>query len=135
MNTKRLVISLLAVFAFIFLSDMLIHGGILESAYKSTASLWRPEAEMQSYMVWMFMAQFLMSLAFVLIFPFGYQGKGWTEGIRFGFYVGLICASNVLIQYAVTPLTMNIALAWIAAGFFQAMCVGVICATLQRKLA
>jgi len=47
MNRKRLVLAIVAAFAGIWVTDFLIHGVWLANTYKATASLWRPEAEMQ----------------------------------------------------------------------------------------
>ncbi len=52
MNTKRWVIAGLAVFVVFAVIEMIVHGALLEGMYKQTASVWRPEADMQRLM-WM----------------------------------------------------------------------------------
>ncbi len=46
MNTQRLFIAIITGFVFIFATDFVIHAVWLDSDYKATASLWRPESEM-----------------------------------------------------------------------------------------
>jgi len=60
----------------------LLHVLLLQDAYKSTAALWRPEAEMQSYMGLMFLTQIIFASGFSVRFTRKYEGKGIGEGIR-----------------------------------------------------
>ena len=72
MKPTRLILAVVAVFVGVWLTDFLIHGVWLQSTYKETASLWRPEAEMQSHMGWLFLGQFVLSVVFVVIWSKGF---------------------------------------------------------------
>ncbi|MEO5719904.1 MAG: hypothetical protein ABIR71_00355, partial [Chthoniobacterales bacterium] len=104
MNIPRLLISLVAAFAFIFFSDFLIHGLWLADDYKATAELWRTEPEMQSRFGWMLFAQFLAALAFVVVWAKGFAGRSVGAGAMFGFFMGLALQSWAIIFYVVAPL-------------------------------
>ena len=51
----------------------------------STAALWRPEAETQSYMGLVFLTQIIFVSGFAVIFTRKYEGKGIGKGVRYGF--------------------------------------------------
>ena len=103
-NVKRLILSVIAMFVFIFASDFVIHSLLLGQTYKELAHLWRPEAELVSFMPWMMLGQLLIAKFYVLLFIRGYEGKGITEGLRFGLvFIGPYSVAPFLIQYAVIP--------------------------------
>ncbi|MCM0604631.1 MAG: hypothetical protein KA715_00925 [Xanthomonadaceae bacterium] len=132
-NTKRFWPTAGAVFAWIFLSDFIIHKLWLKSAYQKTASLWRPEAEMGQYMSWMMSGEFLTAFFLSFIFTKGYEGKGWQEGARYGAFMGLFSVSQMCMNYAVTPLPSTLFWSWVGAGMFQAIMAGVIASWVYKK--
>jgi hypothetical protein len=73
MNIKRLILAIVAAFVVLWVTDFLIHGIWMMPDYRATQSLWRPEAEMGSYMAWMLCAQLLFVITFVLV---------WAKGFR-----------------------------------------------------
>src|SRR5204863_845207 len=82
MNMKRLVLAIIAGFVVIWVTDFLIHGVWMMPDYRATQSLWRPEAEMQSYMAWMLGAQLLTVITFILVWT------RWADTARLGCAVG-----------------------------------------------
>src|SRR5690606_29362442 len=118
-NTKRLIITMFAVFVYIFISDFVIHGLILKETYMQTADLWRTEEEMKSFMIWMFLGQFIIAKFFTLIFVKGYENKGVAEGVRFGILMSGVSVGAMMIQYAVIPMTTDLIIAWIVLGILQ----------------
>ena len=64
------------------------HGKMMSEIYASTASLWRPEAEMRGDLIGLGL---LISAFFsTFIFMKGYEGAGMKEGIRFGIIMSLL---------------------------------------------
>lgn len=133
LNLKRLIPAIVAVYGFIFATDFCIHGIWLAQTYGATAHLWRPVAEMQSYMAFMMLGQFLVSAVPTIIFAKGYEGKGIAEGVRFGLLIGSIGAGYSFVQYAVFPLTCYLLGAWVFSGFAQAIGAGVLMSLIYRK--
>ena len=133
MNTKRLVISSIAVFIFIFIFEWLFHGMILADAYQATAQLWRTEADMQSHFYWMLLGQLLFAVMFCFIFTKGYQQKGLAEGARYGFYMALFISTTTLVMYAVTPYPGTLVTAWIIGGIVELVLAGMILAAIYRS--
>ncbi len=121
MKTKRLALSTVAIFVWVFVSDMIIHGKILGHAYKDTASLWRPEMEMKSYMPFLFVSQLIVSLAVSLLFGMGYAGAGKKGVWRLGAILSGFGIAQALMQYAVSPISQTIAIGWAVAAPVQAI--------------
>jgi hypothetical protein len=130
---KKHIIAVIATFIGMVATDMIIHGQCMQSVYLATANLWRTEEEMKSFMPFMFLGQFLISLAFAVIFSCGYKGRGVMEGVRYGLMIAVMIVGSYLIQYAVTPMTYEVLIPWIVAAPIQAVLLGVINALIWQK--
>jgi len=83
------------------------------------------------YVVLAFIAFF-----FTLIFSKGHEGKGVTEGLRYGFYVGMLVALPFAYgSYAVMPLPYSLALKWFLYGLIEYLIAGVAVALVFGKWA
>lgn len=126
MLSKKFLTTWIGIFVGILVTDFLIHGVLLKSAYQASAQLWRPEAEMQSYFSFMLLGQALVAWFFTWIFTQGYKGSGWIEGVRYGLVMAGFMAGHNFIMYAVTPWEMTLVFSWIAAFAVQATILGII---------
>ena len=86
-NIKSMIIAVIALFVYIVASDFLIHSLLMGDLYMQTANIWRPQADMESMMPFMFLGQLLIADFMAWIFIKGYEGGGIPEGIRFGILV------------------------------------------------
>ena len=133
-NTKRLILSVIVMFVFMFATDFVIHALLLGKTYKELAHLWRPEAELVSFMPWTMLGQFLIATFYVLLFTRGYEGKGVTEGLRFGLvFIGPYSVSTFLLQYAVIPYPPKLIATWMVAGLIQAALAGIVVSLTYKK--
>jgi hypothetical protein len=127
MNTKSLVLTIVAAFATVWVTDFLIHGVLLAGTYKATASLWRPEAEMIARMPWMLLAQLLAGAAFTMIFAACVAEKRCIScSIKYAACMGIFSGAGQLMMYVVQPLPGSLAAKWIVAAIVQAVILGVI---------
>jgi hypothetical protein len=127
MNPKRIVLAIIAVFAGVFITDFLIHGVWLQSRYKETMSLWRPETEMQTHMGWLMLGQFLFAATFVVLWAQGFAASArFGCACLYGMYMGLFSQAATLVTYAVQPLPADIAAKWFVPGVAQGVLVGII---------
>ena len=127
MNTKRLLPAIVVVFVGIFATDFLIHGVWLKSDYAATASLWRPEAEMQKFMGWLMLGQLLAAITATTLWARGFAEKGSRAcAAMFGLFMGLFMQANTLITYAVQPIPSGIAGKWFVAGAVQGVLLGLL---------
>lgn len=130
-NCKRLALTILAVFVTIWATDFLIHGLWLAPRYVETASLWRPAGEMITWAI--FLGQFMAAAFFSIIFSYGYEGRGWMEGVRYGILMGLFASANTWISYAVSPMPLDITLSWVAASVGQGIVAGIVATLIYKK--
>lgn len=138
MNTKKFFIAFIVVFVVLEVTNYLIHGVILDSAYKDEMykNIFRPEAEMMSKMWIGWVLDIIWSYFFVFLFVKGYENKGVGEGLRFGLYIGLF---YILVSsygmYVVLPIAYSLALQWFIYGLIQMLILGVITAVIYRPAA
>jgi hypothetical protein len=136
MNVKRWIFASAAVFAVLFVLEGVIHGVLLADLYQRTASVWRPQAEIQSLMWLMWLGYLIFAPAFVLIYSKGYEGNknGLAQGIRVGLIVGLLLsASQSLGWYAVLPIPGALAFYWFVAGMVEAVAAGAAVGFIYRQ--
>lgn len=135
MNTKKLIIAVIAVFILLEVSNYLIHSVILASTYmqETVSKAFRPMAEMEAKMWRMWIADFVFSFFFVFIFTKGYQNKGIMEGVRYGVYIALFMNfSAAVAQNVVYPIPYTLALQWFIYGFIQMVLLGVVAAYIYK---
>ena len=133
MNITRLLLAIVAGFAFIFVSDFLIHGLWLSADYKATSSLWRPDPEMHQRFGWMLLCQLLVAAATAIIWATGFAGRDLGTGARFGLLMGIAMQVWAIAFYVVAPLPGNIAAKWFLSGLLQAVVLGVIVAAIYKS--
>lgn len=131
MNYKRFILTVLVAFIFVFLYEFLIHAVLLMDSYSDLAYLWRAEGEEK--MEILFLSQFLFSLFAVFLYTRNHEGKGVTEGLRFGLYLGLIMAVVGLGSYAFMPIPFSLTFAWMLTSFVECLGIGVIASVLYRN--
>lgn len=101
---RKFIITVLVVFVVSMVLGFVTHGWALKDEYMETG-IYRPENEQQARMLWMLIAHFIMSVAFVVLYRKGREEKPWVgQGLRFGFWIALFAAVGVyLIYYVVLP--------------------------------
>ncbi len=132
MNIPRLFLAIVVGFLVIFGTDYLIHAVWLMPDYKATASLWRPDAEMQTHFLWMLLAQFLCAATFVIVWAKGFAGRPISCGITFGLIMGMFQQVWVMINYVVMPMPGDLAVKWYISGLAQAVLIGMVAALLYK---
>ena len=148
-NKSKCLISVVAVFVFIFAYDFLVHGVLLADAYAATASLWRPQAEMQSMMWMCFVFHGLLAFLFSALYKktvcscdttaCSTETKGCTkstpltQGICFGAILGSILGVVNGAAYMHLPIPASLAISWFAAYLGQGIGVGVILSCINSK--
>ena len=132
--TKKFWLGFAAVFVVIAVWEAIVNMVLLASAYQATANLWRPMAEMKIglfYVIYLIVAFF-----FTLFFSKGYEGKGVGEGLRYGFYVGMMMAVPMAYgMYASMPIPYSLALQWFLYGLIKYILCGMAVALVYGKQA
>lgn len=136
MNTKKMIIAVIAVFIILEVTSFLVHSIILSKTYEGLANVFRPMEEMNSRMWRMWIADLVWSFFFVFIFIKGYQNKGILEGIRYGIYIAMFMNFVAAVaQNVVYPVPYTLALQWFIYGFIQSILLGVVTALIYKPKA
>src|SRR5262245_64157462 len=129
----RLLIACAAVFVVSQVCDYLVHGQWLSATYRSLASVWRPEADMQSKMWIMFVTGAVFSFFFCYVFARGYEGKGLAEGARYGAIIGLFFSlPQAYNSYVIYPIPYSLALKWFLSGLVVFVILGIVTAAFYK---
>jgi hypothetical protein len=130
--SKKFWLAAGAAFVAMAIMEYLVNALFMMGDYAATANLWRPMPEMKFwifYVVYLFTAFF-----FTLIFTKGYEGKGIAEGVRYGFYVGMLIAVPMAYgSYASMPLPYMFALKWFIFGLLEYIILGIVVAAVYGK--
>lgn len=136
MNVKRWLFASIAALVVIAVFEYTINNILLMGIYEQTASVWRPMTEIQPRM-WLFWVVYLIfAPVFSFIYAKGYEPakSGPGQGLRFGFYIGLLLAPvTSLGWYAVLPIPALLAAYWFAGTFAECLAAGIAVGLVYRS--
>lgn len=135
MNMTGLLLAIVAGFVFIVASDLLIHEVWLHADYQATIQLWRPEAQMQQHIAWMFVGQLICATAFAVIWAKGFGGGSLGTGACVGFFIGLAQQVWAIVLFVILPMPGALAMKWFFAGLMQAILLGIVLALVYKPAA
>jgi len=129
---KKIFLAAIALFILWSVLDFIIHGLILESAYASTASLFRPVAEMK--MGLMYVTVFIGALSFSAIYGYLVAKKspmaGLTYGLLYGIAVGVGMGYGT---YSMMPIPYSMALTWFLGTVIETTLGGLLLGTIIKN--
>jgi hypothetical protein len=129
---KKFWIGFLVVFVAFFAMDWLVNGVLLKDEFAATAQLWRPVEDMK--MGVFCVVDLFVAFFFTLIFSKGYEGKGLPEGLRYGFFVGMLMAVPMAYgMYGAMPIPYSLALKWFLFGLTEYVILGAVVAAIFGK--
>jgi hypothetical protein len=108
---KKYLLGSLAVFITYAVLDFIVHAVLLMGTYQATASLWRPQGEMN--MGLMYLVTAVTALTFTAIYAFHVRGASVSAGVKYGLLYGVGGGfAWAFGTYAMMPIPMNLAWAW-----------------------
>jgi hypothetical protein len=120
---RKFWIALVVVLVVKVVWETVVHGVLLAADYAESAQLWRPPEEMKNGL--MLVVHIASAFFFTLIFTRGYEGRGIQEGVRYGFFVGMLIAIPMAYgSYAAMPMPYTLALKWLLFGLLMYMVLG-----------
>jgi hypothetical protein len=122
---SAVVIAFIALFAF----DWVFHGQLMMDQYKATASMWRPEAEMQDYMWVCIVTKIVMAGVFACLFCkccAMCDGCPVAKGMKLGLKLGLLLGACAFSTYAWMPIPMEMAIYWFVGDVAKGIFVGAV---------
>ncbi len=127
-----MLIGFVAVFVTLEVLDIIIHGVILMSTYMAMQNVWR--TDMIAKMWVLHVVKIITAFFFAVIFSKGYENKGIMEGIRYGFYVGMIVSSGFAFgSYASFPIPHMLAIHWFLLTLVEYIIAGVVIALVYGR--
>src|SRR5262249_62393245 len=106
----------------------------LGNAYMNNPLLWRSQSAMLHRLWVIYLANFILALAAVLIYVRGIESKPWSgQGFRFGILLALATAvPQSLVEYFVYPISQTLAWQWIIGEGGLMVLVGLLVAAICR---
>jgi hypothetical protein len=121
---KKVIIGSLVVFVILEVMDIIVHGVLLMSAYTAMQDVWRHD--MMQKMWILHIVKIVVAFMFVFIFSKGYEGKGIIEGVRYGFYIGLMLSMGYAFgSYVSFRIPHQIALQWFIYAMIEYILAGI----------
>lgn len=133
MNTPRFIACVIAGCVFIFGYDFVVHHNLLNDLYQQTLDLWRPVENMEEFFPFVILRIVALSLITAYIFTRNYEGKGISEGLRFGVMLGALMGVMMASTYIWQPIPKELALGWAAAGLGNGLGLGIVFSLIYRK--
>lgn len=122
---KKILIGFVAVFVTLEVLDAVIHAGILGGTYASMQHTWRPD--MMAKLWILHFVRLATAFFFTYVFSKGYEGKGIMEGVRYGFYLGVIVSSGFAFgTYSMFDIGKGLALQWFFYSLIEYIIAGVV---------
>ena len=134
---KRFIIGWVVIFIVWFLGSFVVHGVLLHDDYSRLGSLFRTEAESQSFFPLMVLAHVMLSGALVWIYSRGVEAKPWlSQGLRFGVAVAfLTVVPTYIIYYVVQPMPGGLVVKQIVFDGILMLILGCVTAFVYRQSA
>jgi hypothetical protein len=134
---KQFIIGWVVTFIVWFLGSFVVHGVLLHDDYSRLASLFRTEAESQSFFPLMVLAHVMLSGALVWIYSRGVEAKPWlSQGLRFGVAVAfLTVVPTYIIYYVVQPMPGGLVVKQIVFDGILMLILGCVTAFVYRQSA
>ncbi len=134
MNWKKFWLAALVVYVVLAITELIIHSLILKGHYMLPG--FRAETEMGGFLWVFWVIGIVFSFFFTFIFAKGYEGRGLCEGVRYGFYIGLlICFTGAFTQFVMYDIPYALVWYWIILGVIQMILCGIAAALIYKPKA
>lgn len=127
MNYKKLTISTIAIFVFMFLFDWLVHGYLLTDTYMTTPSLWR--SNMSDYTMWSMAINVVIAYIYSLIF----NDYNSTEASKRGLIIGLLIGFTQFMKYTYMPISLSLASMLLVVNVVKGLGLGIVYSVVNNK--
>ena len=134
MNWKRFLVASLVTYVVVQAMDFVINEVFMKSANESLKSLWRPD--MMSRMWVMYLIGVMVALLFTYIFIKGREGKGISEGVRYGIIIWLFVSVPMGASlWVLLPIPYMIVFRALLFGLLEMLVAGILVAVIYKPVA
>lgn len=133
MNAKRTIITVIAAYAVVWVTDYLIHEMALKADYLATKNLWRDPEQMKHFFKWILVGELLVATGLTVIWNRGFAATAKPMcALGFGTFAGLLGGAYAPIFYAVMPIPGLLCVKWFIFGVLQCILVSLTLHALTR---
>lgn len=133
MNAKRVIITVIATFAVVWVTDFLIHQFVLQKDYIATKELWRSESEMKQALKWLMVGELMSATGLAVLWLRGFAATAKPGcAVGFGLFAGLLGSAYAPIFHAVMPIPGLLCVKWVVFGVIQSILVSLVLFALTR---
>jgi len=132
MNIPRYIAACMVLFLFIYGYETLVHGVLLATLYGQTPTIWRDYDHMLAYVPFNVAIMILITLWLTFIFSRLFKTSGWRNGLRFGFYFGVLSGIQAAGAYYYLPISVTLSICWFIANVVEGLVGGVIIGLIYR---
>lgn len=130
-DCKKTGIAAAAAFVVYNVMDFVLHGVLLAGVYQRPhyASLWNSQQVMAQRRLFGVLSYLIFVPIFAKIYAHGYEPDkpGLGQGLRYGLLAGLMLHGyHALMNYMVYPVSLKLALTWLAGGVFEFAVIGAV---------
>lgn len=133
MKIKRFIMAAVMAFIFVFVYESFVHGHLLAGIYGETPNIWRDYHQMMDYIPFNIAIMAILTLWMTFIFTQFYSNGGWKNGLRFGFYIGILSGMQAAGAYYYLPISALLAVYWFIASVIECTMGGLIVGLIYRK--
>ena len=134
MNWKRFLVASLVTYVVVQAMDFVINEVFMKSANESLKSLWRPDMMSRIWVMYAFGA--VVALLFTYIFVKGREGKGISEGVRYGIIIWLFVGVPMsLSMWVLLPIPFRIIFQGMLFSLLEMLIAGILVAVIYKPLA
>jgi len=137
MNYRSLAVAAVAAWAFDSVYGFLVFGLAMSSEFVRYPGVFRPYETVNAMLPLMFASSLVGSLLVAYIFAKGREGRaGWEEGLRFGIVLASFELFAISVPtYVIYNIGRKLAVETAAAGFVDAVIIGVVLGVIYKPLA
>lgn len=134
MNWKRFFVASLVIYVVVQAMDFVINEVFMKSAMESLKDLFRPDMASRMWVIYLISA--LATLLFTYIFIKGREGKGVSEGVRYGIiiwlFVNVPMGASMWVMLPIPYMTVARGLLF---GLLETLIAGILVAVIYKPLA
>lgn len=133
MNFKRFLGAAIALFAFVFIFDWIVHGMLLVDWYHETPHVWRNPQEMAANMPLAMIIQAILAALIAFAFTQVYPEGGVKNGLIYGLFIGLFAGILMSEWYLWIPVTTKLGWSWLVSGIVKGLGGGLVLGSIYHR--
>lgn len=128
MNIKKFIISVIAIFAFMYAVDFLFHGVLLKEMYVDTAHLWRTKEDMSGFWYLCIIVHLIFAILAVSLFKIFLTSADKAKLLQYslegGVLIGMMIGVLEIAAYIYMPIPFMMVITWFSSKIIYGLGIG-----------